>query len=185
MMNKELVRTSKFLSLVLRHRPERLDLTLEAGGWVPVDALLAAAKRAGVPLDNALLQDVVAQNDKKRFAFSEDGLRIRANQGHSVPIDLGLEPTAPPERLFHGTALRFLGSIRQQGLLRKKRHHVHLSPDVDTATAVGKRHGKPVVLTIKAQQMHEAGVLFYQSKNNVWLTEHVAPGYLIFPEGHV
>ncbi len=180
-MNKKLIRTSKFLSFVLRHKPDEVGLTLETGGWVHVDALIAAANRAGVNLDHALLREVVATNDKKRFAFSEDGLRIRANQGHSVPIDLGLEPVVPPDVLFHGTAARFLDSIRRHGLQRRNRHHVHLSPDAQTATAVGKRHGKPVVLAVTARRMHDAGFPFYRSQNNVWLTEHVAPAYLIFP----
>ena len=183
MNNKKLVRTSKFLSLVLRHKPEQVGLTLEDGGWVRVDALIEAANGAGVALNRTLLQEVVAKNDKKRFAFSDDGLRIRANQGHSVSIDLGLEPAVPPDVLFHGTAARFLDSIRQHGLQRRNRHHVHLSSDAETAIAVGKRHGKPVLLTIAAQRMHNAGIRFYLSKNNVWLTEHVAPAYLVFPEG--
>ena len=180
--NKHLVRTSKFLSFVLRHKPEQVGLTLEAGGWVRVDALIEAANRTGVTLNRAVLQEVVAKNDKKRFAFSEDGQRIRANQGHSVSIDLGLEPLVPPDRLFHGTARPFLDSIRQHGLQRRQRHHVHLSPDPKTAVAVGRRHGKSVVLTVAARRMHDDGFRFYRSLNDVWLTEHVPTAYLAFPD---
>jgi putative RNA 2'-phosphotransferase len=179
-VSKDLVRISKFLSLVLRHKPETVGLTLDSAGWVDVADLIVAARRAGVPLDNAVLRKVVEQNDKQRFSLSNDGLRIRANQGHSVPVELGLEPVTPPEVLFHGTAMRFVEAIRQQGLLSGNRTHVHLSPDEETAIAVGKRHGKPVVLTIQAAQMHSLGFEFYRSENGVWLAREVPAEYIVF-----
>jgi len=178
----DLVHTSKFLSLVLRHRPDRIGLTLDPQGWARVDELIEAAQRARVPLDRELLRRVVAENDKQRFAFSDDGERIRASQGHSVAVDLGLVALAPPELLYHGTADRFVESIRLQGLVRRNRTHVHLSPDARTATQVGQRHGRPVVLTVRSGQMHRDGIVFHQSANGVWLTEAVLPSYLDFPE---
>lgn len=180
-MDQELARLSKFLSLVLRHDPERIKLTLDSAGWAKVDALLVAVNQAGQPLTRELLQRIVAENDKQRFRFSADGLRIRANQGHSVAVDLGLSPQTPPESLYHGTAIRFLDAIRQEGLRPQSRQHVHLSPDVTTAVKVGQRHGKPMVLTVKSGDMHSAGYHFYQSDNGVWLTDHVPPPYLVFP----
>jgi putative RNA 2'-phosphotransferase len=181
-MDKKLVRISKFLSLVLRHKPETIGLSLDRRGWARVDELIAAANRAGVPLDQALLRQVVEQNDKQRFALSHDGLRIRASQGHSLPVDLGLEPLVPPQFLYHGTASRFLNSIRRQGLVPRGRMHVHLSPDEPTALRVGKRHGKPVVLTVQAGRMHRDGFRFYLSANGVWLTGKVPVEYLVFPK---
>jgi putative RNA 2'-phosphotransferase len=182
-MDKKLVRISNFLSLVLRHKPETIGLSLDRRGWARVDELIAATNRAGVPLDQALLRQVVEQNDKQRFAFSDDGLRIRASQGHSLPVDLGLEPLAPPQFLYHGTATRFLNSIRRHGLIPRGRVHVHLSPDEPTALRVGKRHGKPVVLTVQAGRMHRDGFKFYRSANRVWLTQKVPVEYLMFPPG--
>ncbi len=181
-MDKKLVRISKFLSLVLRHKPETIGLSLDRGGWARVDELITAAHRAGLPLDEASLREVVEQNDKRRFAFSDDGLRIRASQGHSLPVDLDLEPLAPPQFLYHGTASRFLNSIRRQGLVPRGRMHVHLSPDEPTAVRVGKRHGKPVVLTVQAGRMHRDGFRFYLSANGVWLTGKVPVKYLVFPK---
>jgi putative RNA 2'-phosphotransferase len=180
-MHKKLVEISKFLSLVLRHRPAKIGLSLDDGGWAQVDDLLAAAQRAGVSLDRDTLQQVVAQNDKQRFAFSADHSKIRANQGHSIPVDLGLEPLAPPELLFHGTATRFLASIKAQGLIPRGRQYVHLSPDEPTAIKVGQRHGQPIVLTIQAGRMYAAGLTFYRSANGVWLTDKVLVEYIIFP----
>lgn len=180
-MDPSLVRASKFLSLVLRHKPEHIGITLDAAGWVGVDELLAAAGRSGFALDRATLERVVADNDKRRFAFSEDGARIRASQGHSVAVELGLEPQAPPEVLFHGTATRFLDSIRRGGLRPGSRTHVHLSADEATARTVGQRHGKPAVLRIDAGAMHRDGHAFVRSENGVWLTEAVPAGYISFP----
>jgi len=170
------------MSLVLRHEPEKYGLTLDEHGWVKVDDLIAAANRAGVPLTHATLQQVVAENEKQRFAFSEDGVSIRARQGHSITVDLELVPLDPPAQLYHGTATRFLESIRQQGLLRGSRQHVHLSADVVTALKVGQRHGKPVVLTVRSSAMHLDGFRFYQSENRVWLVNSVPASYLIFPD---
>lgn len=174
---------SRFLSYVLRHNPDAIGLTLDRQGWAKVDELLERARAAGVPLDRATLRRVVAENDKQRFALSPDGERIRARQGHSIPVDLGLPPVQPPEFLYHGTARPNLPSIRRQGLLRGKRHHVHLSPDEATALQVGRRHGEPVVLRIRAGEMHRDGYRFYLTENRVWLTEHVPPRYIDFPDG--
>jgi putative RNA 2'-phosphotransferase len=180
-MDGRLVRTSKFMSQVLRHAPETVGLRLDEAGWVDVDELFAAAAQAGVQLDRPTLERVVAENDKKRFAFSEDGVRIRASQGHSVSVELGLEPQAPPDILFHGTADRNLDSIRAQGLIPGRRTHVHLSADEETAVNVGRRHGRPVVLRVAAGAMHRAGHPFYRSDNGVWLTDAVAPDHIQFP----
>jgi putative RNA 2'-phosphotransferase len=170
------------MSLVLRHEPAKFGVELDSGGWVRVDDLLAAARRAGVPLDDESLRRVVAENDKKRFVLSEDGARIRASQGHSVEVDLGLEPVEPPALLFHGTATRFLDSIRQGGLIAGSRQHVHLSADEATATTVGARHGRPAVLRVDAARMHADAHRFYLSANRVWLTATIPPGYLTIPE---
>lgn len=181
-MTTSLVRDSKFLSLVLRHKPETIGLHLDSHGWADVEELLAKAQAHGLALTRPQLEQIVATNDKQRFAFSPDGQRIRANQGHSLQVDLGLDPQLPPPYLYHGTATRFLDSIRQQGLLARGRTHVHLSADVETATRVGQRHGHPVVLTIQAGAMCEAGLLFYRSANGVWLVSHVPINFIVFPE---
>lgn len=181
-MDKELIRISKFLSLVLRHRPQKIGLTLDKNGWTPVDHLITQANRHGVPLTPAVLAQVVQQNDKQRFAFSEDGLRIRASQGHSINVDLGLAPVEPPAVLYHGTADRFLPSIREKGLIAGRRDHVHLSAGEATAVKVGQRHGRPVVLQVRAAEMHAAGHSFYLSANGVWLTNHVPAEFLHIPE---
>jgi putative RNA 2'-phosphotransferase len=180
-MDRRLVTTSKFLSLVLRHRPEAIGITLDAEGWVEVAALLAACRSHGREITPALLEEVVFKNDKKRFAFSADKQRIRANQGHSVQVDLSLPPREPPEHLYHGTVGKFLDSIRRDGLLRGARHHVHLSPDRETARRVGSRRGRPVILVVEAGRMHRDGHAFYLSENGVWLTDAVPAAYLQFP----
>jgi putative RNA 2'-phosphotransferase len=179
-MNKSVVKISKFLSLVLRHQPEKIGLSLDESGWTSVERLIEASRKHGVEFTLEELHNVVANNDKKRFSLSEDGLLIRANQGHSIEVELGYDPITPPEILYHGTAERFLNSIKQQGLVKGKRHHVHLSADTDTAVKVGQRHGKPVILTVKAGSMEQAGFVFYLSANGVWLTEHVPVQYLGF-----
>ncbi len=181
-MTRRTDRTSKFLSYVLRHRPESIGLELDAAGWVRVDELLAACRRHNRSISRAELEEVVRTNDKRRFSFSPDGLDIRANQGHSVSIDLGLDPVAPPELLYHGTVARFLDSIRREGLVRGKRHHVHLSADEPTARRVGRRRGEPVVLVVESGRMHADGHVFHRAANGVWLTESVPPPYLRFPE---
>jgi putative RNA 2'-phosphotransferase len=182
MTEKETIKTSKFLSLILRHEPERVGLKLGEGGWIGVDELLCAVNRNGVPLTLDQLKNVVATSDKKRFAFSEDGLRIRASQGHSVEVDLQYAPQVPPELLYHGTATRFLDSIRKDGLLRMERHDVHLSAETKVTLQVGSRHGKPVLLVIRAGEMHKAGHVFRRSANGVWLVNHVPPEFIEFPK---
>lgn len=179
-MNAALVRISKFVSKVLRHAPESVGLRLDEAGWVDVDELLAAAAGAGIALDRPTLERVVAENDKQRFALSADGRRIRASQGHSVTVELGLEPRTPPDVLFHGTADRNLDSIRAQGLLPGRRTHVHLSVDEETAVKVGSRHGRPVVLRVLSGEMHRAGHSFFRSENGVWLTAAVPPRHIDF-----
>jgi putative RNA 2'-phosphotransferase len=173
-----LVKISKYLSKHLRHEPERLGLTLAPGGWVPVDELLAACARNHFPVTREQLHEVVAQNDKQRFAFDPTGTLIRANQGHSAAVDLQLVPTTPPPVLYHGTAQQNVDGVRRDGLRKMARHHVHLSKDVATARAVGARHGKPVVFEVDAAAMHAAGHPFYLSANGVWLVDHVPPQYL-------
>jgi putative RNA 2'-phosphotransferase len=176
-MEKSLVRISKFVSLVLRHDPGRFGLRLDDAGWADVDELLAAMSAAGTVVDRATLDRVVAENEKKRFAFSPDGTRIRASQGHSIDVDLGLQPQ---ELLYHGTASRFIESIRASGLHSASRAHVHLSADQATAVNVGQRHGRPVVLTIAAGRMHRDGHAFFRSENGVWLTDAVPVEYIDF-----
>lgn len=181
-MKKSLVSTSKFLSLILRHKPEMIGVTLDAEGWLDIDRLIEAANQHGNNLSLELVHEVVAGNDKKRFALSDDGLRIRANQGHSIrSVDLALTPQQPPALLYHGTVAPFLASIREQGLCKRSRNHVHLSPDVKTAKTVGSRRGKPVVLVVDAAAMNTAGFEFYLSNNGVWLTDAVPTQFIQFP----
>ena len=181
MTDKETIRTSKFLSLVLRHEPERVGLKLGEAGWVSVDELLLAVNRTGLALALEDLKHIVATSDKKRFAFSYDGRRIRASQGHSVEVDLQYLPQMPPEILYHGTATRFLDGIRKDGLQKMERHDVHLSAETKVTIQVGGRHGKPVLLTIRAGEMHRAGHMFRCSANGVWLVDHVPPQFIDFP----
>ncbi len=169
---------SKFLSLVLRHTPEKAGLTLDAQGWVTVDDLLDGCAKAGQKIDRATLAQIVATSDKKRFTLSDDGTRIRAAQGHSVAVELGLNPAEPPATLFHGTAAKSVAAIMAEGLKPGRRQQVHLSLDVDTATKVGMRHGKPVVLTVDAFGMHQSGYQFFLADNGVWLTDLVPPQFL-------
>ncbi len=177
-MKQAIVKTSKFLSLVLRHHPERIGLTLDPNGWVDVDVLLEAAQRSGKRIDRELLDRVVRENDKQRFTMSDDGRRIRAAQGHSVDVDLELSAIEPPELLYHGTVARFWASIKQHGLRPGSRQYVHLSRDIDTATRVGQRRGKPVILAVRAGEMDRQGMRFYCSANGVWLTHHVPASLL-------
>jgi len=175
-----LIRTSKFLSQILRHRPDKIGLKLDENGWADVAELLEKSAPKGMYISREFLQTVVENNDKKRFALSHDGLRIRASQGHSINIDLGLEAQAPPETLFHGTALSAIKDIERVGLLPMRRQHVHLSLDIKTAKKVGGRHGKATVLIIKSGDMARAGHKFYLSDNGVWLTEVVPVEYIGF-----
>lgn len=176
------VKVSKYLSKHLRHQPERIGLTLDDAGWVEIDTLLAAAAAHGFPVTREELDHVVAANDKQRFAI--EGARIRASQGHSVDVELGLPPAVPPPYLYHGTVARYLDAIRTAGLRPMSRHDVHLSADRETATRVGARRGRPVVLSVDAGAMHRAGHVFHISANGVWLTRAVPPQYLRFPDPH-
>lgn len=178
---QRLIRVSKYLAKYLRHAPDELGLTLQPGGWVSVDDLLAAAGSHGFPITYDELVECVETNDKQRFAFDVSGELIRANQGHSVEVDLQLERHEPPEVLYHGTVERFVPMIMTGGLNKGKRHHVHLSKDVETARRVGARRGKPVILAVEAGRMHRDGHPFYLSQNGVWLTDGVPPGYLSRP----
>ena len=174
-------RISKLMSLVLRHKPEHLDLTLDENGWVKVDLLLAAMQRQGLDVDRDLLEEVVRDNDKQRFAFNEGQIQIRASQGHSIEVDVQLAQKTPPSILLHGTVEKFLDAIRESGLKKMSRQHVHLSADMETASKVGSRRGKPVILQIDAANMEKNGHVFYLSANGVWLTDHVPPGFITFP----
>ena len=170
---------SKFLSLVLRHKPEIINLNLDENGWTSVDELITKSKRdsyEGFTFEE--LEEMVETNDKKRFIFNEDKTRIRANQGHSIDIDLALKPQRPPEFLYHGTAQKNVDSILENGIEKRNRQHVHLSLDKETATKVGMRHGKPIILIINSGKMFEEGVLFYLSENGVWLTDFVDAKYI-------
>lgn len=176
-------RISKRLAYVLRHRPDSIGLRLEAGGWADVEELLEALRTHGRALTRAQLDDVVAASDKQRFAFDADGRRIRASQGHSVPVDLQLEATTPPPALFHGTVAAALDGITAHGLVPRGRHHVHLSVDVATARAVGQRRGRAVVLVVDAAAMAVIGTTFYRSANGVWLVAAVPAAYLSYTDG--
>lgn len=173
-------RISKFLSYVLRHQPDSIGIELDRGGWADVSELLAEAGRSGFKITRGELNKVVKENDKQRFSFSEDGLRIRANYGHSITIELGYEAVVPPDILYHGTAARNLQAIRANGLTKGNRQYVHLSPDAETARNVGQRHGKPIVLEVLSGQMHLDGHEFYLSSSGIWLTDCVPPQYMVF-----
>lgn len=178
MDQKRQIKISKYLSKHLRHRPEQIGLSLEAGGWVDIDDLLSACAFHHFPITRDELETVVAQSDKQRFAIDKDKNRIRANQGHSVEVDLHLPPRIPPTVLYHGTGQPSVSAILQAGLLKMSRHHVHLSPDLETARKVGQRHGPPVIFAIAAATMHQDGFIFYCSENGVWLVDHVPTQYL-------
>lgn len=180
MDDRRLVRVSKYLSKHLRHQPERIGLTLDPQGWVEVEALLAATARNGVVITRDELTQVVEGNDKRRFTIEGD--RIRANQGHTVDVDLDLPVVEPPEFLFHGTVGANVDAIRREGLLPMDRHAVHLSPDRETATRVGARRGRAVVLVVRSGEMHRAGHAFQVSANGVWLAAHVPPAHISFPD---
>ena len=177
-MKTEEAKISKFLSLVLRHKPETIGVTLDSAGWISVEELLAAAASHGTKISIAELRSVVENNDKKRFAFSDDGKMIRASQGHSLDVELGYEAAVPPALLYHGTADRFLPSIMKEGLDKRARTHVHLTESIDTAITVGSRYGKVILLHIDAARMHIDGHEFFLSANKVWLTDHVPVSYI-------
>ena len=176
--SSSLVTAGKFMSLVLRHQPEAIGLSLDARGWALIEDLVRLSQNSRSPLTREVILDVVRTNSKQRFSVSEDGLRIRANQGHSILVDLGLAPIAPPAVLFHGTATRFLEAILAEGLRPGSRQHVHLSVDPATARQVGQRHGKPVVLVVASGAMRQAGHDFFRAENGVWLTAAVPPQYV-------
>jgi putative RNA 2'-phosphotransferase len=178
----ERVRASKLVSLVLRHQPERIGLALDRGGWASVEELLARLPAHGVVLTRDELQELVDAPDKRRFALSEDGTRIRALQGHSLEVDLGLRPVPPPLQLYHGTVAGSVEDIRSQGLSRRSRQYVHLSADLETARRVaGRRRGPQVILVIEAARLHGDGGRFYLAENGVWLADEVPPAYIRFP----
>lgn len=177
-MKVDIVKTSKFLSLVLRHNPSKIDLILDAQGWANVEDLLEKMNRNRFNINRQDLELIVEENNKQRFSFSEDGSMIRANQGHSISIDLELEAVKPPVQLYHGTASKTVSVILKDGLKKMKRQHVHLSDNLDTATNVGGRHGKPVVLVVESRLMYKDGFEFYCSDNGVWLTDRVPAKYL-------
>jgi putative RNA 2'-phosphotransferase len=169
---------SKTLSFRLRHKPEAASLTLDGAGWTDVDAVLAALAAQRIDCDWERLLSVVETNDKKRYELSADGARIRARQGHSIEVELDWPQREPPEFLYHGTVERFLDPIRAEGLRPMRRHHVHLSSDIATATIVGNRRGKAVILTVRAGDLARSGQAFFLTGNGVWLTDHVSPEFL-------
>jgi putative RNA 2'-phosphotransferase len=175
---KEKTKISKFLSLVLRHRPETIGIVLDQNGWTSVETLLEGLNKNNIKLDKTILKHIVETNPKKRFSFNDSNNKIRANQGHSVDVELGYISQRPPAILYHGTGQKSVSSILETGLEKRKRHQVHLSNDLETAIIVGQRHGKPFVFKILAEQMHEDGYQFYLSENGVWLTDAVPPKYL-------
>lgn len=178
-MEKNLKHISKFMSLVLRHRPEEIGLQLDENGWADLQELITKLNTKGANVDEATIQFIVDTNEKKRFAFNDNKTRIRANQGHSVQVDLQLSPATPPAVLYHGTALHVIASIMKDGLLKQERHHVHLTASKETAVSVGGRHGKSVVLEIDAAKMVAEGFEFFVTDNDVWLVEIVLPEYII------
>ena len=173
----DLTRTSRFISLILRHKPEEIGITLDEHGWADVTQLINGVNKTH-PLTMALLEEIVRTDEKGRYSFNEDHTLIRANQGHSIPVDVELPQRNPPSVLWHGTGKKYATSIRKEGLLPKSRLYVHLSVDTETAIAVGRRHGKPVVFQVDSQRMARDGFVFFQSINGVWLTKRVPPEYL-------
>ncbi len=173
------VKLGRFLSLVLRHNPSAAGITLDEHGWADVEKLLVGVNRTGRKIDMSTLERIVRENNKQRYSFNENHTKIRANQGHSVQVDVKLREVEPPRYLYHGTASRFLPAIQAEGIRKMSRQYVHLSGDFETAMAVGKRHGIPVVITIDAEAMAQDGVTFYRSENGVWLCEHVDPKYFV------
>jgi len=175
-MKDNTTKISKAMSLLLRHKPEAGHISLDAQGWVSIDDLIIGLTHLGQHATATDIEHIVATNDKQRFIIN--GNRIRANQGHSVTVELGLPPATPPAVLYHGTVQKFLSTIFRDGLQKRKRHHVHLSADVTTATTVGDRRGQAVILNIDAARMHADGHQFFVTANQVWLTDHVPPSYL-------
>lgn len=178
-MSKQTRNLSKFISLILRHKPEIINLTLDEHGWAYVQELIKGINRSkGQIIDQELLEEIVRTDEKQRYSFNEDHTLIRANQGHSIPVDVELEEKNPPDILWHGTGDKYVASIDKQGLIPKGRLYVHLSSDIDTARKVGSRHGKPVIYSIDCGQMSEDGYRFFLSANKIWLTKEVPARYL-------
>lgn len=180
MNEKEKTKTSKFLSLVLRHDPAAIGLRLDENGWADVNELISKSAGNGRSFSSQDLKEVVVSNDKQRFSFNGDGTKIRANQGHSIEVELQLDAKEPPDLLYHGTVDRFLTDIRLGGLKKMSRQHVHLSQDKETAERVGNRRGTAVILVVRSAEMKKDGFLFYLSANGVWLTDHVPADYIDF-----
>ena len=168
-----LTKVSRYISLILRHKPETIGITLYKHGWADVKKLIKGVSENYPGFNIDILEEIVRTDEKQRYSFNENKTKIRANQGHSVPVDLELKPVEPPEYLWHGTGVKYVDDILKSGLIPKSRHHVHLSKDMDTALAVGQRHGKPVLFRISAGCMNEMGYVFYKSENGVWLTDKV------------
>ena len=179
-MKTDIKRISKLMSLILRHQPQVIGAELENNGWLSVDTLIDGIRKKGIRVDNEILDEVVETNNKKRFAYNEDKSKIRANQGHSLKVDVELKTATPPETLYHGTVFRFLDAIREKGLIPMSRQHVHLSKDISTAQNVGSRRGTPIILKVNALEMHQKGYTFYLSENGVWLTDKVPSEFIIF-----
>ncbi|HEX8270547.1 MAG TPA: RNA 2'-phosphotransferase [Flavobacterium sp.] len=176
--DKQVTDISKFLSLVLRHHPEKIGIDIDHRGWTDVQELLEKVNKHGIQIDIDLLRYVVATNSKKRFAFNDTGDKIRASQGHSLDVELGYTVQTPPAILYHGTSEKSVQSILRMGIEKRTRQHVHLSNDIETALKVGQRHGKPIVFRVFSGKMHADGFQFYLSENRVWLTDHVPSGFL-------
>ena len=168
---------SKYIALILRHKPETIGISLDEHGWANVEELIKGISKT-YEFDMSMLEEIVATDNKQRYSFNEDHTLIRANQGHSIPVDVELEEVVPPETLFHGTGEKYTASIDEQGLIPKSRLYVHLSGDRETAVKVGQRHGKPVVYIVKSGEMHKDGYVFFRSINGVWLTKEVPVKYL-------
>ena len=182
-MDKKLVTLSKFLSMILRHRPEEIAIMLDENGWVNIEELIElSGKNLGVNFTKDEIRQMMEENDKPRFSFNKDETKIKANYGHSVPVDLALEPATPPEILYHGTAIRFLDNLQKEGIIRRARNYVHLFSDEDTALEVGVRHGKPIVLIVKTGKMVRDGFTFFKTDDDTWLTEKVPKEYVNFPD---
>lgn len=178
MNEKEIITKSKFLSLILRHKPEEVNLKLDKNGWANINELIDKCRSKGIELNFNQLRIIVETNNKKRFTFNEDFTKIRANQGHSIEVDVKLEEIKPPEFLYHGTSEKNLELILESGIKKMNRLHVHLSSEKITAEKVGQRHGKPIIFIINTNDMYKDGIKFYLSKNNVWLTDYIAPKYI-------
>ena len=178
-MSDSLTGTSRFISFILRHKPEVIGITPDEHGWADVDDMIAGINQSGkYKIDRDMLDEIVRTDEKQRYSYNEDHTLIRANQGHSIPVDVELEEVEPPEFLYHGTGEKFTASIDKQGLIPKSRLYVHLSPDEETAVKVGRRHGKPVIYLVRAGNMKRDGYAFYRSVNGVWLTKEVPVKYL-------